>query len=213
MLGHMKTTHKRSTGHHDRALRKALVFERALHCWDSWLNSVAYGRKALQFQQSHPPLEEMMNIAKKALTEMKFPSCTLLEVYWFCCVFADYQTADGFKFDKLVLPDWFPSPFRRDAFGTLDFKGRRIYPPQVWDEADVKFWFERLPVVRALPTHTIGLTGTRPCRNSSAIKATIFKNCPPKDFILVLPADHAVRKYIKRGRPITTIAGGETLLE
>jgi hypothetical protein len=28
-----------------------------------------------------------------------------------------------------------------------------------------------------------------------------------------LPADHAVRKYIKKGRPIKTMPDGETLLE
>lgn len=196
----MKTAHKRSTGHHDRTLRKALVFERALHCWDRWLHSVAYGRKVLRFQQSHPSLEEMMNIAKKALTEMKFPSCTLLEVYWLCCVFADYQTVGGFKFDKLVLPDWFPSPFRRDAAGTLDFKGKRIYPPVVWDEADRKFWFERDPVIYNLPPE------------KSREMYENYPYYPERDFILVLTADHAVRKYIKRGRPITTRADSETLL-
>jgi len=209
----MKTTHKRSTGHHDRTLRKALVFEGALHCWDSWLDSVAHGRKALGSQQSHPPLEEMMNVARKTLTEMKFPSCTLLEVYWFCCVFADYQTANGFKFDKLILPDWLSSLFRRDAYRTLDFKGKRIYPPQVWDEADVEFWFERDPSVRCLPTHIIDLNGIVPCRDSSTIKATILKKYLNNDFILVLTADNAVRKYIKRGRPITTRADGETPVE
>ena len=154
-----------------------------------------------------------MSTAKKALAEMKFPSCTLLEVYWVCCVFADYKTESGFNFDKLVLPDWFPSPFRRDAFRTLDFKGKRIYPPQVWDEADVKFWFERDPAVRTLSTQIIDMDGTVHSRDSSAIKAKIFENFPDKDFILVLPADHEVCKYIKRGRPITTQADGETLLE
>jgi hypothetical protein len=138
-------------------MRKALVFERALHCWDKWRDSVARGRKVLPFRQSPPSLEEVRNVAKKALVEMGFPSCTVFGLYWLCCVFADYEVVGGYKFDKLVLPDWFPFPsgFKWDKFGfswdkNLDFKGKRIYPPEVWDEADRRFWFARDPVLRYL---------------------------------------------------------------
>jgi len=77
-----------------------------------WLDSIAKGRKELKFRKSHPQFEEMISIAKKALAEMDFTTCLLLEVYWLCCVFADYETAQVFKFDKLILPDWFPSTIR-----------------------------------------------------------------------------------------------------
>ncbi len=191
---------KRTQGHHNRVLRRALVFEKALHSWHRWLYSIANGRKVLRLRQAHPSLEEMMGIAKKAITEMEFPSCTLLEVYWLCCVFADYETTSGFKFDKLVLPDWFPSHFRKDAFWTFDFKGKRVYPPEIWDEADRRFWFERDPVIYNLPPEK---------------RAEMYENypySPERDYILVLPIDHPARKYIKRGRPITDMADGETLL-
>lgn len=155
----------------------------------------------------------MMNVAKKALAEMEFPSCTLLEVYWVCCVFADYKTESGFNFDKLVLPEWFPSPFRRDGFRTLDFKGKRIYPPQVWDEADVKFWSEKDPAVRALSSQIIDIDGTVRREDTSATRAKILEGYLNNDFILVLLAGHPVRKYIKRGRPIKTKRDGETILE
>jgi hypothetical protein len=62
----------------------------------------------------------MRDIAGKTLAELGFPKCTLFELYWLCCVFSDYAEysyyADlpqrsGFKFEKLVLPNWFPFPF------------------------------------------------------------------------------------------------------
>ena len=126
-------------------------------------------------------------------------------LYRLCCVFADYRTRYGFKFEKLVLPDWFPFPsgFKWDKFGfgrdkTPDFKGKRIYPPEVWNEADRKFWFAREPVLRCL---------------SPKDRAARFQNYPDRDFKMVLAADHLVRKYIKRGRMLTTNDCGETLLE
>jgi hypothetical protein len=155
----------------------------------------------------------MINIAKKALAKMKFPSCTLLEVYWLCCVFADYKSEVGFKFDKLVLPDWFPSPFMRDGLRPLYFKGKRIYPPQVWDEADVKFWFERDPSVRALSGQTIDIDGAVHYEDTSAIKEKLLENYLHNDSILVLPADHPVREYIERGRPKKVTPYGQTLVE
>lgn len=211
----MPTTHKSSDIPGDTVLRKALVFERALHRWDKWLDSVAYGRKVLRFQQSHPALEEMISVAKKALTEMKFPACTLLEVYWLCCVFVDYKTEGGFVFDRLVLPDWFPPPFKREGWA-FDIKGKRIYPPEVWNDADLEFWVQRDPVVRLFPSHTEGPDGRiRRIGPSepSTIRAPIRESYLNSGFILVLPANHPVRKYIKKGRPIKIKADGETILE
>ena len=106
----MEIARKRSPNHDDRIIRKALVFERALHRWDRWLDSLANGRKILRFQHLHPSLEEMRDVAKNMLAKLDFPACTIFELYWLCCVFANYRTAHGFKFDKLVLPDWFPFP-------------------------------------------------------------------------------------------------------
>jgi hypothetical protein len=194
---------KRNTGHLDRALRKNLRFERALHGWPRWLDSIANGRKVLRFRQSHPSFEDMVSIAKKALKEMDFPSHTLLEVYWLCCVFADYETADGFKFDKIVLPDWFPSSFEDTCGCTILFKGERMYPPEIWDEADRKFWFERNPVSFYLP-YLPSEKRTEAYEN--------YPYCQDGHFILVLPADHPVRKFVRIGRPVTTKANGETLI-
>lgn len=181
------------------------MFERTLHCWDRWLDSLANGRKIPRFQHLPPSLEEMRDVAKNMLAELDFPACTIFKLYWLCCVFANYRTAYGFKFDKLVLPDWFsfPSEFKWDKFGfnsdkDLDFKGKRIYPPEVWNEADRKFWFDRNPVLQCL---------------SPKDRTVRFQNYPDRDFILVLPADHPVRKYVKKGRPITTNAHGETFIE
>jgi hypothetical protein len=192
---------KRNKEHRDRAFRKNLTFERALHKWPQWLDSIANGRKELRFRHSHPSLEEMINISKKVLKEMHFPSCTLLEIYWLCCVFANYETATGFKFDKLVLPDWFPSTLKDYLGCTINFKGKRIYPPEVWEEADRKFWFERDRLLLYLSPEERDATYED------------YPYYPNRHFIFVLSDDHPVRKYVKMGRPITTKADGETMLE
>ena len=204
----MKITRNKNSNNDDRVIRKALVFERALHSWDRWLCSVSNGRKTLRFRDLHPSLEEMRAVAMKMLAELDFPACRVFELYWLCCVFADYQTEHGFKFDKLILPDWFPFPsgLKWTAFGfdsswsswNLDFKGKRIFPPDVWDEADREFWFSKSPMGLYL---------------SPENRAKCFQNYPNRDFIMILPNDHPVRKYIKQGRPTTTKRDGETLME
>ena len=83
----------------------------------------------------------------------------------------------------------------------MNFKGKRVYPPDIWNEADRKFWFERNLVTRYLP----------PKKRAKAYEN--FPYYPDGNCILVLPTDHPVRKYIKTGRPIMTKADGETILE
>ncbi len=184
---------KRTASYQPLVKRKALVFEQALHRWQPWLDSIIQGRKLLRFIESHPPLQEMRNTAKKALDELAFPPCTFFELYWLCCIFADYEAKDCFKFDKLVLPDWFPFPFGFRMDGNLDFKGKRIYPPEVWDEADVKFWQESNPLTRITGKPSGGYCD--------------------KDFTIVLLPDHPVRKFIKPGRPIKVDKYGQTWLD
>lgn len=182
---------------------KQKTFERALHRWDKWLDSIDEGRKVLRFRESPPSLRKMRSVAGKALGELGFPSCTIFELYWLCCVLCDYATDGGFKFDKLVLPDWFPLPFgfKDEEFidkKLLDLKGGCIKPPLVWDEADRMFWFAREPIAHYLPLE---------------IRGQDFQHYPKKDFIIVLPSDHPIHKYVKRGRPPTTQANGETMLD
>lgn len=127
------------------------------------------------------------------MTELGFPECTLFELYWLCCIFADYEADRCFKFDKLVLPDWFPFPFGFRMDGSLDFEGKRIYPPEVWDEADVMFWQENNQLTR--------ITG-KP-----------FEGIADKDEVIVLSSDHPVRKFIKQGRPVKVDERGQTWLD
>jgi hypothetical protein len=160
-------------------------------------------------------LDELRSVAGKSLAEMDFPPCTVLELYWLTCVFADYKTKDGlFEFERLVLPEWFPLPFGFRDDSHLEFRGKRIYPPEVWDKADVKFWFERDPLARIL-SHSVvvGTTGIHHRRMSPARKEEYLKNYPDNDSILVLPRDHPVRKLVKKGRPITTNVSGETYVD
>ncbi len=181
-----------------KVVRNAMMFERVLHRWEPWLESVAKGRKVIRGSGvPTPSLTQLKSAAKKALTNLGFPPCALFELYWLCCVYATYETAIGFKFDKLVLPTWFPFPFGFKEDDHLDFKGKRIYPPEVWDEADRLFWFKRQPL---LP-------------KSRKEWERRFAEFPDTDYVMLLPPDHSVRKLFKRGRPIKTTAVGETLVE
>ena len=202
-------------------IRKALVFERALHNWRPWLDSIAYGRKVLALGQSYPSLEEMRKIAQETLSNLKFPQCTMLELYWLCCVFARYETKMGFKFEELVIPDWFPLPFgfrneeyllakpaspstywrkaRRELFykeSRLIRPGRRIMPPTVWNEADKRFWFAGNVIAQCSPPER---------------RAEYFQNYPDSEFILVLPSDHPVRQFVRHGRPRKALPNGEVV--
>lgn len=174
---------------------KQQSFEIALHKWSPWLNSVTKARKT--FSKSgldHPSLDKMKKAARSALKRLKFPQCTLLEVYWLACIFSDYATETGFKFEELKLPDWFPLPYGfKDEENIdkhfLDLKGGRIKPPVIWEVADVTFWQTKDPMFR--------FTGHLP----DYILNT--------DFIIVLPPFHPVRKYVSMGRPRKLSPNGE----
>ncbi len=177
---------------------KPKTFERALHRWKPWLDSIASGRGVLRTQQSPPPLLVMREVAQKTLSELDFPPCTIFELYWLCCVYTDYDTKENFKFDKLILPDWFPVPFGFKGVYHYEFKRKRIFPPNVWNESDRLFWFERDHIVRI---------------SSKENREEYFQDFPDKDFILMLSAGHPIHTFVEKGRPITTKSDGETVLE
>jgi hypothetical protein len=180
-------------------IREALSFERALHRWDKWLNSIELGRKLLCTRSEHPSLEMMKNAAQRALSDMGFSQCAIFELYWLCCVFTDYgNIKEDFEFEKLIVPDWFPLPFGFQRESEYQFKRDiRVYPPEVWTEAERKFFFEKELVIRSLPLRQ---------------RVREFASYPDRDFTIVLPADHPVRKHFKKGRPLKTDAKGKTLL-
>jgi len=174
------------------------VLERALHSWEKWLVSIDHGRKLLRSGESKTTLQEMRSAAAQALAELGFQPCTIFQLYWLCCVFSDYQTGSGsFMFEKLVVPNWFPLPFGFEYESWLE-NGTRIYPPNVWTEADVKFWRNRDPLVRYMPRERVS--------------KYLAENYPNRDFVILLPPDHPVRQFVKRGRPGKTKTDGETWL-
>ncbi len=178
---------------------KVQTFERALHRWQPWLDSISKGKRLFGSPCSWLTAGKMSDIAKTELVALRFPDGVLLELYWLCCVVTDYMTDRGFMFEKLVLPDWFPSPFGRYSIERL--RGRRVSPPTIWSEADRKFLFSRDTLVRlaavALPEKL----------------EELYEDWPDRDFTLVLPDDHPIRRCIKSGQPTGTLKGGETLLE
>jgi len=139
----------------------------------------------------------MRNTAQQKLEQLAFPFCTIFELYWLCCVFSDYETEGGFYFEKLVLPDWFPFPHGFKHHDDFDLRGKRIYPPEVWNEAKVSLMRERNTSADYL----------REPNRSHFLEEMV----PDKDFVIVLPSDHPVHQFVSRGRPTKTTADGETL--
>jgi len=178
-------------------VRKVMSFERALHRWKPWLDSVAQGRKSLKPDGlPRPNFNTLIIAARKALREIGFPPCAIFELYWLCCVYADYETASGFMFNRLILPAWFP-PLGFKPGHPLDFKGKRIYPPEIWDEDDRLFWFLRQPMLA----------------ESQEERQRQFDDFPDLDWVMILPPDHFVHTLLKKGRPLKTTASGETWLD
>jgi len=175
-------------------------FEIALHRWPEWKISITSGRKQLGAGAPPPGLEAMRGAAQWALAGLGFPECAMMELYWLCCVFSDYDASESgyYKFDLLVLPDWFPLPFGFKHNPDLDFEGLRIRPPELWTDADVKFWGRRSPLARMLP--------------KDRIEEYLAKWFPDPEIIMVLPADHSVRKRVRPGRPDTDTPSGETMV-
>jgi len=177
---------------------KPRIFERALHRWKPWLDSIASGRGVLRTQQPPPPLLAIREVAQKALSGLDFPPCTLFEVYWLCCIFTDYDTKGGFKFDKLILPDWFPLSFGFKAEYLSQFKGKRIYPPKVWNETDRLFWFQ------GTKWHKL---------HQKRKELSIFRITQIEISYLYYPPATQSTHLLRRGRPITTELNGRTLLD
>lgn len=162
---------------------KHKVFEITLHNWEPWLASIVEGRVILKNQESPPSLEKMKSQAAKALENLDFPKCTLFELHWLCCVFSDYDSGQYYDFKKLVLPEWFPKKYGFTLDGSLDFKGKRIFPPDPLSESEVEFWRQRNPLHQILPKKKrIGI-------------------CLDTDFNLVLPMSHPIQGLVSHGRP------------
>jgi hypothetical protein len=149
------------------------TFERALHCWDRWLESIDQGRNVLSQSM---PLEEMRGIARKALNELDFPRCSMFELYWLCCVFCNYYDIERFYFDKIIVPEWFSLPFGFMFEEFTSLRGQRIFPPYVWTESELKLW------------------------PKDARRYLIDPQIDHEEGIF-LPSSHSVRKYLNRGRP------------
>lgn len=178
-------------------VRKALSFERTLHRWKSWLASIQEGRSTLTSSNFKPSLEEMETTSTKALLHLEFPKSTNMELYWLCCVLVDYQEKGGYRFENLVLPEWFPREYTYTP-GTYNFRGHRIYPPVLWDEDDHEFWFMRDPFTRM---------------ESREQRAESFPKFPNRYGAIVLNPEHPVRKYMRRGRPSGSTKDGITYLD
>lgn len=189
---------RRPSQYVEEIIGKARGFERVLHRSDQWLDSITEGGKILAASKSHPALKELRGAAKQALTELWFPPCTIFELYWLCCVFSDYETEKGFYFEKLTLPDWFPFPHGFEHCDWLDLRGKRIYPPEIWNEAKVRLKRERNTFAHYLQ---------EPDRSHF-----LEEMVPDRDWIIVLPPDHPIRQLFRSGRPIKTTQDGETMM-
>jgi hypothetical protein len=193
------------------------TFERALDSWDPWLKSITDGRKVLQSSSRHPSLEEMRLLARTTLTELGFSPCNMFELYWLCCIYSDYDTEyvakrhKDFRFERLVLPEWFPLPFgfHHEALHLVDFKGKRILPCEVWTEDDLKWQIRQR--MQVYPPHFVGREGTVPVDRRGLAEKGVAEYLA--DWAIVIAADHLIHKFVKRGRPTKPIADGWILAE
>jgi hypothetical protein len=79
------------------------TFERALHAWDKWHNSIEQSRKLLDFDSTWPKdtcinwiEKHYPTIKKQAENELKRLELPLsLRQYWEDCFYSDYKTQDG----------------------------------------------------------------------------------------------------------------------
>lgn len=149
------------------------TFERGLHRWDKWGDSIEQGRKLLS---SKTALEDMKLAANKELEALGFAPCPIFQLYWLCCVFSDYgKLRKGYYFNKITVPDWFPLPFGLMREQHTSLRGERIYPPYAWSKADMDFFW------------TASWSDGKPAYFDP-------ETC------IVLPNDHPVRSLV-RGRP------------
>jgi hypothetical protein len=118
------------------------------------------------------------------LATLALPRCPFLELYCICCIFSDYDEGQRFYFDRITVPDWLPLKFvKLGADKIQDLHGKRIYPPEVWSDSDFAFWQ----------------------RSQNAM----FDS----DTCIVIPKNHPVRLFMRRGRPLKITPDAETLLE
>jgi len=160
----------------------------------------------------------MRSLAPTKLTELGFNPCKLLELYWLCCIFSDYdrewftEPRRGFRFERLILPEWFPLPFgfRTEQEQPMLFKGRRILPCEVWTKHDLERQIQQ-EMRYCGGQQQVGLKGTvrlNPRRDAQRMVAETLA-----DWAIVLAADHPIHRFVKKGRPITTTESGLTSVE
>lgn len=137
---------------------KASNFERVLHQWEPWLRAVKDARL-----QSYLDSDAWWGYAKAVMRKLRFPSKSLLCLYFLSCVFSQYEINGTYCFEDIELPSILFDKF--DSFNTRiagaiwrfiyvfdflrvrpiricpDLMGmrERPLPPAVWNEHDVKF--------------------------------------------------------------------------
>ena len=136
---------------------KAISFERVLHQWEPWTTAVKDARL-----QSHLDSDAWWVYAQAVMRKLRFPSKSLICLYFVSCVFSRYEINGTYCFEDINLPsvlfDKFDSFNARIAnaiwrfvyvFDYLrirpirlcpDLMGmrERLLPPMVWNEHDVK---------------------------------------------------------------------------
>jgi hypothetical protein len=161
------------------------IVEIALHRWDKWQNVIREGRQVLHVNED---LDTLRGFARKQLEILELPACAILELYFLCCVFSNYQKGQRFYFDRIKVPDWLPLPFGLEWEKGNLLRGKRVYPPTVWSEEDVKFF-----------------------RRSYGAGSHLSPYDP--ETCIVLPISHSVRRFVPRGRPAKKTRDGMTWLQ
>jgi hypothetical protein len=111
---------------------QSLTVERALFRWQKWRNSIIdyWVKHSNELNGSFSPAESEVC---QELMELGLPDLDILEIYWICCVFSDFNLDYPVTFEKIITPEGL------QIHGHEIKPGNRAYPPCVIDEGDLKF--------------------------------------------------------------------------
>jgi len=123
------------------------TFERALHAWDPWYESIEQSRELLGYDPRWPKdncidwiEEHYQTIRKQATDELKrLELPPTLRQYWEDCFYSDYRTPDGkTDYGKITrrLSEWKSLPHLPCDYGVVWHEHEDIHDP--WLRVEIK---------------------------------------------------------------------------
>lgn len=182
---------------------KELIVERALHCWEPWVEAIEDARLRVELGQND--YRELWSCSGSILNGLNLPAKLLLRLYFFSCVYSEYKYGMVYSFNDIRLPttacedlndfSWSLRVLAAcdaawDYVGLPQFRYRpnleilqqRPLPPAIWTNSDVSFaldWVEQNP---------FGLY--------TSVFQTLREIYSP--YFMVLPPQHRLRQFVSK---------------